>query len=92
MCTRLHFDTLKKELAECKNVRLILLENKGHNPNYTESAVAYLQEYLKEQKRCLKKKSLASPEQRAAFVASFDWDLMTEQDPLVWKEILDFLK
>ena len=92
MCTRLHFDTLKKELAECKNVRLILLENKGHNPNYTESAVAYLQEYLKEKKRCLKKKSLASPEQRAAFVSSFDWDLMTEQDPLVWKEILDFLK
>ena len=92
MCSRLHFDTLKEGLADCENVRLLLLKNKGHNPNYTENAVAYLGEYLQEKKRRLKKKSLASPEQRAAFVASFDWDLMTEQDTAVWKEILDFLK
>ena len=91
MCTRAHYDALKAGLAHKKNVRLMLLENKGHNPNYTEDAVVYLGEYLKEKKRRARKKSLASEAQRKAFAASFDWDRMTAQDEAVWKEILDFL-
>ena len=91
LCTRAHYDALEKGLAHKKNVRLMLLENKGHNPNYTEDAVAYLGEYLKKKKLRLRKKSLASDAQRAAFVASFDWDRMTAQDDAVWKEIMDFL-
>ena len=92
MCTRLHYDTLKAELSECENVRLMLLENKGHNPNYTEDAVQYLGEYLKAKKRRKKQKSLASEAQREAFVSSFDWNRMTAQDAAVWDEILQFLK
>ncbi len=92
MCSRLHYDTLKAGLEGREGIRFLLLENKGHNPNYTEDAVSYLGEYLKEKKRRKKQKSLVSPEQKAAFVASFDWDRMTAQDPNVWKEILAFLK
>ena len=92
MCTRLHYDTLKAELSDCENARLLLLENKGHNPNYTEDAVQYLGEYLKAKKRRKKQKSLASEAQREAFVSSFDWNRMTAQDAAVWDEILRFLK
>ena len=92
MCSRAHYDALKEGLASKENVRLMLLENKGHNPNYTEDAVAYLGEYLKKKKHRARKKSLASEAQREAFVASFDWERMTAQDEAVWKEILDFLE
>jgi pimeloyl-ACP methyl ester carboxylesterase len=91
MCTRVHYDTLLEGLAHKENVQFMLLENKGHNPNYTEDAVLYLGEYLKEKKRRLRKKSLASEAQRAAFVASFDWNRMTAQDEAVWEKILQFL-
>ncbi len=91
MCTRVHYDALREGLGHKENVQFMLLGNKGHNPNYTEDAVLYLGEYLKEKKRRLKKKSLASAEQRAAFVASFDWNRMTAQDEAVWEKILQFL-
>ena len=38
-----------------------------------------------------KKGKLDTPEQKAAFVASYDWDRMTAQDESVWKEIFDCL-
>ena len=92
MCHKaVHFDALKDGLGGKENVKLILVQNKGHNPNYTEDAVKYLGEYVAAKTKLSKKGKLDTPEQKAAFVASYDWDRMTAQDESVWKEIFDCL-
>ncbi len=82
-----HFDLLKVGLSDKENIRFLQVPDKGHNPNYTTDAVQYLAQYTKMQRKMLRKGLLSTPEQRAAFVASFDWNRMTAQDETVWKEI-----
>lgn len=90
ICGKIHYDTLKSALASKNNIRFLLEKNKGHNPNYTEKAVQYLGEYIKAKTTLLKKKNLTDNE-KTEFVASYDWDKMTEQDERVWTEIFDCL-
>ena len=82
-----HYDALKKGLADKENIRFLLLENKGHNPNYTEDAVAYLGEYTKAVGINTKKNQLVTEEQKKAFRNRWDWHRMTKQDEAVWAEI-----
>ena len=91
LCRRSHYDTLKSGLEGKKNVKFMLVSNKGHNPNYTEDAVKYLGEFGKARAKLLRNKK-ASAEDKAAFVASFDWNRMTAQDEQVWKAIFDHLQ
>ncbi|MBQ1933644.1 MAG: alpha/beta fold hydrolase [Clostridia bacterium] len=86
-----HFAYLKEALAVNENVRFMLVNGKAHNPNYTQDAVKYLAAYVKTLTRRLRKGTLATPEAREEFVASFDWWRMTEQDEAVWKEIIDVI-
>lgn len=93
---RKHFGYIKKKVEDYNDpelgyetrVQFMLVNGKGHNPNYTEDAVKYLAYYLKTLKKRLKKGTLITDEQKKEFVASFDWKRMTEQDENVWKEIL----
>ena len=84
-----HFDALKAGLSHKANVRFLLEENKGHNPNYTEDAVAYLGKYSADVGK--KKKSLTTEEAKMAYRESWDWDRMTAQDERVWAEIFKTL-
>lgn len=86
-----HFFYLRKELALNPNVRFMLVNGKGHNPNYTEDAVKYLAHYAKTLTKRLKKGSLTTEAQRTEFVDSFDWMRMTEQDETVWDVIIAVL-
>lgn len=86
-----HFDALKAGLAHKDNVKFLLVENKGHNPNYTEDAVSYLGEFSAALSRNGKKKLLQTPEQKMAFKNSWDWHRMTMQDETVWEEIFKTL-
>jgi pimeloyl-ACP methyl ester carboxylesterase len=90
LCRRLHYDILHKGIGDQKNVTLMLVKNKDHNPNYTEDAVKLLGAFGKARAKFAKKKN-ASPEEKAQFVASFDWNAMTEQDETVWQTILAHL-
>lgn len=87
----IHFDALKSALENKENVTLLLVRNKGHNPNYTENAVKLLGEYGRAKGKAIKKKLLNTDEDKKKFVASFDWDKITEQDEKVWKEIFNIL-
>ena len=88
MCRKTpHFDTLAAGLTQKENVRLLLVSEKGHNPNYTHDAVNYLGEYGKKLAHMDKKKLLETEAQKKAFRDSFDWHRMTEQDEAVWQEI-----
>ncbi len=90
LCSKVaHYDALAAGLKNCDNVKLLLVSNKGHNPNYTADAVKYLGEYLGQSKKM--KKKLKTDEQKAAFVSSWDWNRMTAQDDSVWNEIFDCL-
>lgn len=83
------FDTLKAGLSHKDNVKFLLVENKGHNPNYTEDAVAYLGQYSADIGK--KKKSLTTEEAKKAYRDSWDWERMTAQDNAVWEEIFNTL-
>ena len=87
----IHFDMLKEGLSHKENIEFLLVENRGHNPNYTEDAVKYLAEYTAAVNKANKNKELETEEQKKAFVASFDWDRMTAQDDEVWARILECL-
>ena len=90
MCHKaVHYDALKNGLAGRKNIQMMLVQNKGHNPNYTEDAVKYLGEYAAAKTKLLKKSPTA--EQKTAFVKSWDWNRMTAQDEAVWRHIFDCL-
>ncbi|MBQ3518107.1 MAG: alpha/beta fold hydrolase [Clostridia bacterium] len=90
LCTKKGFyDPLCKTLADNKNISLMLCNGKGHNPNYTQSAEKYLAQYGKERKKFAKTKP--SADQKQAFVASYDWRAMTDQDEAVWEKIFEVL-
>jgi pimeloyl-ACP methyl ester carboxylesterase len=82
-----HYDALQAGLSHKENVRFLLVSGKGHNPNYTADAVKYLGQYSALQNKLTRKKQLETPEQKAEFVASFDWERMTAQDEAVWQQI-----
>ncbi len=85
-----HYDLLFENLKDKSNIKFLLVNNKGHNPNYTEDAVKYLGEYIKKKNKLSKK--LKTKEDKENFVASFDWNKMTEQDPIIWDTIINHLK
>ena len=87
-----HFDPLRDALTTRPNVRFLLVQNKGHNPAYTEDAVAYKDAFFETFSKALKKKQLATSQQQAEFMARYDWDRMTQQDEAVWEEIINHFK
>lgn len=90
MCRREHYDALKAGLSDKENVEFLLVSGKGHNPNYTEEAVKYLGEFSAARAKQARKKGATAAE-KAAFVRSFDWNRMTEQDEIVWNKIFEHL-
>ena len=85
LCRRNHYDILKAGLEGRENVEFLFVKNKGHNPNYTEDAVTYLGEFGEARTKLLRKKNVTQ-EEKAQFVASFDWERMTAQDDDVWQK------
>ena len=86
-----HYDTLAAGLAGKENIRMLLVTGKGHNPNYTEDAVKYKDEFFDVMNKKVKNKELETAEQKAAFRASYDWERMTCQDEEVWEKIFETL-
>jgi len=90
LCRKNNYDILKSALGGRENIRFMLLENRGHNPNYTDDAVKLLGEFAHARAELAKKKGI-SKEDKARFAASFDWDKITAQDEAVWNEIFSCL-
>lgn len=91
-CKPIHYMRLKKGLEGKENIRFLMVSNKGHNPNYTERAVQILEDYANKRRKMKKRKRLETERQKKAFVSSFDWNAMTEQDETVWAEIFKALE
>jgi len=87
-----HFEVLQQSLSGKENIRFLVTEQKGHNPSYTCEAVRYKDDFFAQFQKLQKKKKLQTPQQQKAFMDTFDWVAMTEQDDAVWAEILKTLK
>ena len=86
---KIHFDTLQLELANKPNIKFLSLCGKGHDITLSESAMKYIREFRLLYKK--ESKKLKTKEAKRAFVKSFDWYKMTEQDTELWSVIFDFL-
>ena len=87
-----HFMKLQDSLSNKENICFLKLEGRVHNPTYTPEAVKYKQTFFKEySKRTKKGKHKNNMDEHKAFLNSYDWYKMTEQDESVWKEIFEFL-
>ena len=91
LCRPVHYDILKAGLRGKENIRFLYVQNKGHNPNYTEDAVKLLGTFSDARAKFLRKKNVTEEEKRR-FVSSFDWEAMTAQDESVWEQILTHLE
>ena len=90
ICKPVHYQALNAALKDAENVKLMLVEGKGHNPNYTIDAVSYLTGFSKARAKLARNKN-ATREDKARFAESYDWWRMTEQDEKVWGVIFDHL-
>ena len=88
---KFHFFPLRRALEGKPNISFMLVENKAHNPNYTEDAVRYLGQCSAELKEKFKKGEFSDEQKKREFVAKWDWNRMTAQDEKVWQKIFDVL-
>ncbi|MGM9609685.1 MAG: hypothetical protein ACI3XE_05640, partial [Eubacteriales bacterium] len=76
-----------KERVKNAGVKFLSLHARGHNPNYTADASAYMTEVLGGLQKGVREKTLNTPDEKRAYLKDADWYRMTEQDPAVWDEI-----
>jgi pimeloyl-ACP methyl ester carboxylesterase len=86
-----HFLKLKAALHNRKNTKFLLLNGRGHNPNYTYDAVKYLGEFFADLTARRGAGALNTDKACADFIDEYDFYRMTAQDPEVWKEIFNTL-
>ena len=85
-------ELLEKALEGRANTEFVVLENRNHYPHRTDRAVAARAAMMQDLNQRKKKKQLSSESQREAFRKQYDWDVINQQDPEIWKKILDFLE
>lgn len=86
-----HYNRLYKNLKDRKNISFMLVDKKGHNPNYTVEAVEYKNIFFKEHKQAIKNNKLLTDSDKVEFIKQYDWDKMTTQDIKVWQKIFETL-
>ncbi len=74
------------------NVRLVTVDGRKHNPQYTDAAVAAMNEWIGGFNRLIGEGKLATPEEKKTYFADKPIGRMTEQDPAVYDEILRFVR
>ena len=87
LCTPL----LSEALHEREKTQYIILDHRNHDPQRTEAAAAAEAEMENLKNSLTKKKKLATEAEKRKFRQSQNWDLITQQDPVIWKQILGFL-
>ena len=86
-----HYERLRSALSAKPNISFLTLTDRSHNPTYTVDAVKYKSEFFKVHKKRQKQNLDRNLESQKAFIASYDWHRMTDQDADVWQKIYDFL-
>lgn len=74
------------------NLRVITVEGKKHNPQYTQKALENMNAWIGEYFRLVIGKKLKTLEEKQAYFADKPIESMTEQDPAVYEEIFRWIK
>lgn len=85
------FKKLEEKFGSNEQFSFLTLSGKAHNPNYTEDAVKYKDEFVAKLSAFYKSEDAKEAEMRARFKSQFDWERMTKQDDTVWQRIFYFL-
>lgn len=80
---------LKKHLV--KKAKYLMVDGKGHNPNYLKEAVSYMNKTFCDFNKKLKENNM-SLDDKIKYFLNIDFDKMTKQDMNVWNEIYKFIK
>ena len=75
-----------------QNLRVVTLQRKKHNPQYTDEALARMNEWIGEYSRLVQAKELVTLEAKRAYFADKPVSRMTEQDPAVCEEIFRLIR
>ena len=73
------------------NIRLLTVEGKKHNPQYTEKSLKQMNEWISEYMNSVKAGTLDTLEKKKAFFDDKPISEMTGQDPEIYRIIFDFL-
>ena len=86
------YTALESGLKGRESTVLMSVNNRDHDPFYTEKAVKLENEKISQQRILKKKGKLSTKEEQDAFRQSYDWNAMSEEDMDIWQEIFDFLE
>ena len=87
-----HFNKIKKALKGSQNIEFLLVDKKGHNPNYTQEGLALLKVYVNDRDTLIKEGYFKSEELINEFNSRYDWLKITEQDQGIWDAIFNVLE
>ena len=80
-----------EEIAN-KNIKTLKFQNRKHNPNYTESAVSYMNEVFGGYYSLLKQKKLKTDVDKINYFKDVSLSKLVEQDENLFDQIADFIK
>ena len=88
------YETSLKVAEEAYNphIQTIKYNNRKHNPNYTESAISYMNEVFGAFTRQLNDKKISNDEERIAYFKDVSIDRLTEQDEKLFDLIKQFIE
>ena len=84
------YEPLSAALAGRPHTEFVVVDRKCHDPQRTEAAAAASKAMLNALQK--QKKNLKTPTQQKEFQSAYDWNQITEQDPVIWQEILNFFE
>ena len=92
--TMIPYDISLKVVEEIDNpsIKTIKLKNRNHNPNYTESAVNYMNEVFGEYNKLIKDKKIKTDEDKMKFFKDVSLSKLTEQDEDMFGMITNFVE
>ena len=73
------------------HLKTITLEDRKHNPNYSKSAIEYMNKVFVEYNYLLKKKKIKADSEKIEFFKDKSIQKMTEQDEKIIKSIVSFI-
>ncbi len=88
----MNFEALRAKFKNDKRFLFIETYGKNHNPSYTLDAIKYKSAFFNDLRKKNKKGELKTDEEKAAFVSSYNWRRMTEQDMDIWNMIFEFIE
>jgi pimeloyl-ACP methyl ester carboxylesterase len=86
-----HVLKLQHALKDRKNTRFLIMNGRGHNPNYTDDAVSYVGKFFADLTEKRTSGALKTEKEINDFLDGYDFYRMTAQDDAVWSEIFKTL-